>query len=291
MYQVSGTWYACLGYVITYANNNIIYFRRDTVGGSSLTAGTERSITQESKTARKNPDVEVLTTGKVMVGFHKRYWNYGSYYTYYWEIWENANNDGAGTWALSVSNSLVSTFVDWGDVLGNILRLTSAKAYTIWASDVASHIKGRYYDGSSWGSGSSIETVVADYGNQRRYGSSAYNDDLAMSYWNSYDKKIYFYYRNNTATPKWRSAETVGWSSQTYETAPQLCTDSSDGNFYVFWVYRQGYNEPIKYNKRTAGTWGISQTFVNNESNPKYTSINCYPEVTNNEIGVCWSAG
>lgn len=274
VYEISGVTYLYLAYTPNGGTaNNPVLFRRDTISGNTITAGTEYTVFVASTSLRyMNPDVDVDTNNAVWVSFGRG--DLVGLKMLALRLYYNANNDGSETWTSSTEINYGYFLGDTEDAYGGIVRLTSARMYLL-AVRSGSWAKGNLRDAGAWGSIETITGALPLYA----HGLASYNSNVLFAYPDTSNSIPYFFKR--TYGVGWGSQETIGSATE----AVHLCVDQSNGDVYAF--YRAIGS--IYYNKRTT-TWGTETEWFS-DSQIIYRSINPFWQVTDNKIGFVYMRG
>jgi len=248
------------------AGGNLIY-RRGSISGNTI--NWENEVTVNSSYVWYAPSVGVCTDGTVIVGG-----SLSAGGNTYFCVWTNPNNDGSGSWNLTILTSSSGTDAWRSD----ILPLTGGRAYALGCKSAT--LYGSLWSGSAWSATESFSV------GQRDFSSCVEGDDVHVAYISSATTNAKAY-RKRTYGVGWGTEEIVKTEPSVY-VGQTLSVDLDSGDLYYFW----GEGTTIYYSKKpSGGSWSSPTTFASGESYLRLLSINAFKQVWNDSIGVVWTRG
>jgi hypothetical protein len=270
-YLYSGTYYVYNAYQKVI--NGAVFFRRDTLSGTTLTLGTERTVLAAiTGYVFNHVDVEAAVAGMmILVAFSRQ--QLGPPYELTSLVYKSATNDGSGGFSYSLGTSI--KYGSSYPCVSGLTRLTEGKAYLIYYDEYGPTVKGKLMNIVVWGS---EETVVSRL--------SAIGVSFAM---NCYNNDVFFGWANWVLSPMvddytfcpylcWRNYTSSTWAAKedlTNKTVPnclniQMCVNASTGDLWFFshngFPLTSGvYNYYYSFRSYATKAWSLNKTIVFNE--------------------------
>jgi len=223
----------------TSTNDATINVRRGTISGTTITWGTEGSVTLSTfSVPSKVAFVTRDTSGYVWVVSNAR----ASGTTYQVVAARSTSTDDVSTW--NAGTNLLTSAITVNQIYPTIVPLTSGDMYALWYADGA--IDGKKYtaSGSSWGSLENIATTTTGVSTKIPSAVSDGSGNIDLAYVNSTGAVLH-----KQRTSSWGSATTV--DSATGNTSPTITRDTATGDLYVFYVQSTYQIKGRKY----SGSW------------------------------------
>jgi len=222
------------------------------------------------------PSIAIGTDGKLYVGCCR-----GTSTNHRLVLYSNPNNDGSGTWTLDLAFSSTVNTDPGTHTLSRFLGLTATKVTAYYHSDtMINYGYRRRFDGAAW-----LAEELIDGPSYIFFSGVANGDDVGFAYVKSADLLPYFRLCTWAAVG---SEEQIS-TTQTPDSV-NLAVDETTGYYYAFWRNSIGGSNSIIYYCQRTTSWQTTQTFVSGEAYVKDTTIIPTPWVTNNLIGVTWTA-
>jgi hypothetical protein len=231
------------------------------------------------------PVIVTDTGGHVWVGANRRN---GTSVQCYPQILKNANVDGTWSHASGFPYNLTSTGASTWRV--HPVPLTNEKMYVLY-DYTGGLVWGKLYNGT-WGN----EETASAYDVDGACAVSAVNkdDDVHFSYSATMDGNCEIHYRKRDydAQPEWSTEQAIFTAVSWFSGIPTLCTVSSTGDLYCFWV--DVTNNGIFYKRFACGVWDrLPKHWIIEETNhiTENDRISCYYQSYDNMIGVVYLVG
>ena len=252
----------------------IMYLPRTT---GTLSANQPASIVYDGETFDECtcPYICVDSNGYAWIGTV-----YISGTTYYCRVFKNAKKDG--TWSDDTGFPYDLASYSSATAATVLTPLTNGKVYAIYGAGPC-YLKGKLWDGSSWGS----EETIGDYEAEDVWDIStvANGDTLHLVYIRSGTYQLRHNYRNGTG---WQSSDNLVQDNVNQFTGPAMCMDGSD--IYCFWLY----NNYVYYKKYSGGSWdSIATQWIDETSDtlPDEMSISVMYQSEDTVKGVGYVSG
>lgn len=164
------------------------------------------------------------------------------------------------------------------------LQLPSGKMYAIWCyytpAEGSRELRGKLYNGSSWGVLATIDTNVKSYAN---WSAVVYGSTVYLVYTKGTTNNVVF--RSWTEAGGWTSETTLESTDKDANTSVVIAINNDD--LYVFWTY----STTIYLKRRLSGAWQTKESFVTDESNIVAGTLASSFKTDESKIGVVWTAG
>ena len=236
------------------ANHPLVYRRGEPQpdGTISWSADEQTVLAADADSSYNLPTISVDTDLYPFISYVK--WNRTTDDCYPY-VTKSSNNDG--TWStdtdfpyqLSTINSIL-----WRTL---VVPMLSGRVYAIFGRNVVT-LKGKLWDGSSWGSQETVSVANANRG-VRNTSAVAEGDDIHVTFQKGpIGKKIM--YRRRTYGVGWGTEEIVQDAIPGY-TAPSLAIAAvfGDNDLYCFWQEDPDADK-VYYKKCVNGTWDTDPT-------------------------------
>ncbi len=247
-----------------------VQVRRGTISGTTITWGTEASVTLSGQVTAKSPFITRDANGFIWVASNSK--ESGNAYNF--AAARSTNADDVSAW--NARTTLLTASISGNFIQGEIVPLGSGDVYALWYADGV--VDGKKNTGGTWGSLENIDTTTAGVLTKAPSATvdGSFNIHLVYA-----DSAGAIKYRQRTSS--WQGATTL--DSNSGNTYPTITRETSSGDLYAFWI---DSTNQIK-GQRYTGSWSAITLETNTKSKTALTSL--YSAGSQANVGWAWSQG
>ena len=237
------------------SSGKLVYVRRGTISGTTISWGTEASVTVSAQNKGGAPYIARDSSGYLWIVTNNK--EGGADYRF--AATKSTNADDVSAWG--AYTDLMAAGVSSDFVQGLVVARSGGDMYAIWYADGT--IYGRVYTGGSWsGTTDTIDTTSAG---TLTKGPSATVDGSFNIHLVYVDSSGAMKYR--TRTSSWSAATTLDAASG--NTYPTITLDAPTGDLYAFYISSTNQIKGQKY----SGSWASVTLETNTQPKAYLTSI------------------